>query len=835
MPAPGKYLASRLGGRAFTAAHIMASSYALAATRFFSAITGLLWRGLLMLAVVGLGVALWWQQSQAPQRHQLEVAELRLLPGQQAVLGRRELVAPAADEQHVRIWRDAAGQWGLSNLSPSRAVAWRQGERKGQLRQAPLVAGQALWVAGLPWQVLATQPTLELELQPQGQAATRWRYTGGQLLPITPSGPGGALPQCPGAAWSVRLRHVWNQYAPASLRRPAALQWGGTWACGTHLPLPALEVGALQIVPREGQFFLQGSHEVTRQVCLQALQDHTCPTGATLFEQALPLAGVSYLTLGRTLFALSLHDDVLRLAPQSRGGWLTASTEPPLVQLPGAPAGVSALGWRTVAFDPWRWPARMPPLTSAALGLAVAALWAGWRHFMRHEPQMLALAQGLGGVMALASLALYGVGAGVGPLLSLVWVGVALLLGVAWLPGATGWVGCSHAGLAVMLMAGLAMQWQLGTQGADAGAWGYLQKTAALASAGFYALLFVAAALHARLRVRRPRALPGLGHWEWLLVLLMLVALVLLGLQVLFGGEEGVFGIQPVELAKLALVLSGAHALALRMEHLHVRGLGQRLQLWLWMALPVVLFMALAALALLLVQDYSPLLLMGAWLLGLLLAWWLATGSWMGALLALGLIGTAAGGWYWLNMGQGVAWMQAHGFYGERFAVWLDPLLHPHNGEQVLRAMQLAGKGNWLGNAQAAAWRVPAVQDDMAPAFFTGRFGLVAAWGLWAVQCAYVGCLLMLGWRALQAERVADHYLRWALRLVFFAAWGAAALFGGHLVLSWGTNTGWLPVMGQPMPLLSAGGSVIVLLLVPLHLLWQLQPGLLQGPRQGRA
>jgi cell division protein FtsW len=252
------------------------------------------------------------------------------------------------------------------------------------------------------------------------------------------------------------------------------------------------------------------------------------------------------------------------------------------------------------------------------------------------------------------------------------------------------------------------------------------------------------------------------------------------------------------------------------------------------MVMPVVLFLALGATALLLLDDYSPLLLMAGWLAGATLAWCVAAGSWAAGVLVLLALAGAVQGVLWVQ-GDGLAWLQAHGFYADRFIVWLEPLRHPHSGEQVLRAMRVASQGGWWGDALAPAWRVPAVQYDMAPAFFTGRFGVAAAAALLVVQLAYVGSLLMLGWQALLAAGPGDFRRRWGLRLVFFAAWGAAALFTSHLVLSWGTNTGALPVMGQPMPLLSAGSSVIAMLVAPLQMLWLLQPALLRGAVPARA
>ncbi len=46
--------------------------------------------------------------------------------------------------------------------------------------------------------------------------------------------------------------------------------------------------------------------------------------------------------------------------------------------------------------------------------------------------------------------------------------------------------------------------------------------------------------------------------------------------------------------------------------------------------------------------------------------------------------------------------------------------------------------------------------------------------------------------------------------------YGGAALLGAHFLVSWGTNLGFLPVMGQPMSLLSAAGSHLVLFVLPI-------------------
>jgi len=788
-----------------------------------------------------------------------------LAPGTSAVLGQHTLAAPAADAAHIRVGRNAEGQWWLSNISGRKGVDWRSAQVKGRLRQVPLTAEQTLWVAGRHWRLTQADGAVDIrpaEAGPQAQGAQHWRYDGARLLRVLSNGQTEALAPCADARLGARLRQRWNAWAPGLLAWPAALQWGGSHACGIRLPQAELAPGSLTLSLGPDGYELAAAADAARRVCLQPLQALACAPGATLFEQALPLAGVQQITLGRTTFALEIAGDSLQFKPVRRSGWLmpdaaapaaavqgqplavdtgmdtsqdtskrtSKDTDTDMDKLPASPAAQPALHWQTMPDDPWRWQLPGGWAVAAAAAAALTLLLAGALNVLRHVPAGAALGMALAATATVASIGLFSAGAAVGPGISLAW-GLLALVGVAALPGAVGWAWCAHALMGLMLLLGLGLQWQLGLQGVDTGGWQFMHKTATLGAAGLWGLQSLAWWLRARALDPLPRSLPGVAGWELMLASTGLIALALLGLQALLGSEEGVFGIQPVELAKLALVLVGAQALAVRMEWVGP-GLWRRLGLWLRLLAPLVLLGALGALSLLLLQDYSPLVLLACWLVGTWCAWSVAARSWVAAVLVGAALGLAAAGWHWMQSGEGLAWIQAHGFYGDRFAVWLHLPEHPYSGEQVLRALKLATQGGWQGDSLAPAWRVPAVQDDMAPAFFAARFGLWAVLLLWGLQCLYVATLLMLGWQALQAVQPGDHLQRWALRLSFFAAWGAAALFSGHLLLAWGTNTGGLPVMGQPMPLLSAGGSVIALLLAPLHLLWQVQAVLAGSPRQ---
>ncbi len=76
--------------------------------------------------------------------------------------------------------------------------------------------------------------------------------------------------------------------------------------------------------------------------------------------------------------------------------------------------------------------------------------------------------------------------------------------------------------------------------------------------------------------------------------------------------------------------------------------------------------------------------------------------------------------------------------------------------------------------------------------------------------------LLTMAHRTLDGRRRGDPGLTLRTGFTYFTLYGGAALIAAHLLVSWGTNLGFLPVMGQPMSLLSAGGSHLVLFVLPI-------------------
>jgi len=175
-----------------------------------------------------------------------------------------------------------------------------------------------------------------------------------------------------------------------------------------------------------------------------------------------------------------------------------------------------------------------------------------------------------------------------------------------------------------------------------------------------------------------------------------------------------------------------------------------------------------------------------------------------------------------MQLRQHPAWFPA-GLQSDRIQVWAAPERYPHAGYQLRQALTAIRAGGWWGvNAGALpghngrVMAIPAVQDDFAPAFFLNRYGGVTALALLAAQILLVLTLWRIGGRALHLARQNDYRLQAWGGFAYFALASGGGLLAAHGLVSWGTNLGFLPVMGQPMPLLSAAGSHLLFLIAPL-------------------
>lgn len=747
------------------------------------------------ITLLGLLVAvLFWQWSMLlaqPAHYVPTRIEISLIPGEARVMGGEALAAPAADERHVRLRRAVDGGWWIGNASNSREVELSRAGQASLLRSLPLASGMTVGIHGQALRIEeASRERLTL-LTPQGK---RIVYDGGDIQAVHRIA-------CPEQSVAQAARQFWNRWVPRALMRKADLELGGLIDCGNRVALSGVARGSARIFQdASGRFLLRAGRagDATHAICTH-LVDGVCARVGSLSEQEAPLAGVDSLVVGRTGFDASLEADKLVLLPRKRVAVFESSV----------PATSNGVVWLMEHDDPWRWPSQRSPLLLASLVLLLTALLAAWSQW-RAPGSALRLAMVPAASVSLAMLGALaywqGTALGAGWSLALIST-VSVLAMFAPVRG----LSLLSLGLSVVLgCIGLMTLQFLGHGGADSDGLRYFQSNAAILSMGL-ALLFGFA-------YRSGAHWCGMEHLlEPALFSVSLLALLGLLLQYVFGGEAGVFGFQPVELAKLVLVLLAAHMLALRMDWRQTRNRIKGLKLWLIFLAPVAAFVLVTVVSLVMVHDISPLVLLATWSLAILFAWVIASGhAWTGLLLAVMLAGGITGALWGVANGGGDFLQRLP--YTDRIAVWLSPELHPHSGEQLGRATRLIQQGGETGMASAQAWHVPAIQDDFAPAWFLARFGAAGGAGLVMLQTLYLATLLALGWRALQTD-AGDFRTIWLGRLRFFALWGGAGLLLGHFTISWGTNLSWLPVMGQPAPYLSYGGSMLLFFLIPLQAL----------------
>ncbi|RJG19181.1 FtsW/RodA/SpoVE family cell cycle protein [Massilia cavernae] len=752
---------------------------------------------LLQLVALARAPAAWFPSSVA----------VALAPGETITLGRRELAAPLADASQLCLRRDAAGQWWIRNASASQQLILRRGGRDTRTGSIALQAGQEFRIGGASFTVTAAGGG-RAAFEGAGHA---WRYDGATLLRD-----GRPQDACPGASVPARAAAAWNRLAPEALKGARPLTIGGNLFCDNRLAASPAAPGSATVRRIDGVLRLEtgtGDDEPSPVIVSSGSRS------LELAPREETLSGVAGMVAGRTRFALAIDGARLLIAPQRQ----VALYAEPRALLP------QPVEWRWERRSMWGLGGAAAAQAGAALFclLALAAGWAWLRGawpLARRASMPIRLACAANLALAAAGLCVLLALRGATP----VGAGVSLLLGWAALWAcmlAPGRLALATAAGLLLVAVGLLAQLELGLASMESSMLRHFQKTSALLALGLGAGTVV------RLWLRgRPALLPQ-SRLEPLLALLAAGALVALLLQVAFGGETGVFDLQPVEFAKLALTALTAHCLAVGLGwHATLPEHEPRLLRWLRLGAPVLLFFALMGVALVQVDDFSPLILLSLWSAAMLLAWALAAGR---HAVSAGLLGAglAAAGAIVLLRGAGPGQLAEWGFYADRFMVWLEPARHPHTGQQLLAGARAIADGAWfgqdgmlgiasLGLPGSNALAIPAVQDDFAPSFFLNRHGLAAGLALWLLQALFLAGLLQAAVRSHAAgSATRDFRQAWSGRFRCFALCGGAAFVLGHLLLSWGTNLAIFPVMGQPMSFLSAGGSHLLFFICPLLIL----------------
>lgn len=305
----------------------------------------------------------------------------------------------------------------------------------------------------------------------------------------------------------------------------------------------------------------------------------------------------------------------------------------------------------------------------------------------------------------------------------------------------------------------------------------FFNRQAAGAALGLVAMLALARFDYRHLRrVARP--------FVWLVVLL-LVAVLIPGVGVARSGASrwlavGPFNVQPSELAKLAVILFCAHILERK---------GARITDPRQLAFPAVPVLGLVLLLILAQPDLGTALIAA----GAALAVVYLAGTrlrHMGAILGVGSLGV-------------VVLILAAGYRRARLFSFLHPWADPLNtGYQTIQGQIALGSGGLFGlglGASRQKWSyVPHAHTDFIYAIIGEELGLAGTLAVLALFFFF----LYLGVRI--ARKAPD-------RFGFLLAGGISAWIGLQALINMGAVTGLLPITGVPLPLISFGGSSLVI------------------------
>lgn len=149
-----------------------------------------------------------------------------------------------------------------------------------------------------------------------------------------------------------------------------------------------------------------------------------------------------------------------------------------------------------------------------------------------------------------------------------------------------------------------------------------------------------------------------------------------------------------------------------------------------------------------------------------------------------------------------------------RLTTFVDPWADPFNsGFQLTQSLIAIGRGHWfgvgLGGSVQKLFYLPEAHTDFVFAVWAEEFGLVGVLLL-------VGLYAYLLWRAFSigsvAQQAGDHFSG-------YLAYGIGTWLGLQAFINMGVNMGALPTKGLTLPLMSYGGSSLVVMCVAIALL----------------
>jgi cell division protein FtsW len=299
------------------------------------------------------------------------------------------------------------------------------------------------------------------------------------------------------------------------------------------------------------------------------------------------------------------------------------------------------------------------------------------------------------------------------------------------------------------------------------------------------------------------------SHLLLLLCFVLLLAVFLPGIGKSVNGARrwlnlGISGFQAVEAVKLMLIVWLASYL--------VRYREQVQQQWLGLLKPVGVA-GLLVLILLAQPDFGSAVLICAIVGGMI---WLG-GVRIRNLLAPLLLAVPVLGWAAMSESYRV----------RRLTSFMDPWKDPFNdGFQLTQALIAIGRGEWLGVGLGGSvqklFYLPEAHTDFIFSVIAEELGFVGILAVLALFTLLVGRAFQLGLRAIELRR---HFAG-------YCAFGVALWISLQTLVSIGVNLGLLPTKGLTLPLISSGGSSVLMTCAAIGLLLRVSFELDRAQRQ---
>ncbi len=309
---------------------------------------------------------------------------------------------------------------------------------------------------------------------------------------------------------------------------------------------------------------------------------------------------------------------------------------------------------------------------------------------------------------------------------------------------------------------------------------------------GFLAVGLMLALVISRVELRR---LERHGRFLLLGALALLVLVLIPGLGVEVNGATrwlnlGVFRFQVVEAVKVLLIIWLAGYL--------VRHADQVQNTW-WGLIKPSAIAGFAVMLLLAQPDYGSALLVCAIVGGMVF---------LGGVRVSNLVAPAL-----LVLPAMVLLALTEPYRVRRLTSFLDPWANPReDGYQLIHALIAIGRGEWtgvgLGGSVQKLSFLPEAHTDFIFAVLAEETGFIGVVAIIALFALLVGRILWLGLQAMEVKRVFAAY----------CAFGVALWIGLQAFVSMGVNVGLLPTKGLTLPLVSSGGSSVLMTCVAMGL-----------------